>query len=365
MSGLIRIPMLAAAALAALTVACQPAAPAVSRPPAPTPAATPAPAMLTAAQIGVADPGLEVSLWGDPAGISGQLQLAQEAGAVWIKQRFEWRNIEPTARGRFVWAESDRIVDAVNASGLKLIVRLDSQPAWSSSRVSFPTNGPPDDPRDFANFVGALATRYAGRIQAYEVWDQPNLATHWGDRRPDPGEYTHLLRAAYSAIKAADPGGLVVSAALAPTTRYDETSVPDLIYLRSMYGANAKGAFDVLGMNAPGFKAPPCMDPQQVAEDPSLTNDDQTLPVEGRRIYAFRHIEDVRGIMSDRGDGNKPIGVLAMGWSANISQESPDVWHAVSPDTAATYRADAFSCARADWSPWIGFMTLSTSELSQ
>ena len=39
-----------------------------------------------------------------------------------------------------------------------------------------------------------------------------------------------------------------VSAALLPTTRYDETVVPDLIYLRSMYGSNVKGAFDVLGV---------------------------------------------------------------------------------------------------------------------
>lgn len=152
-----------------------------------------------------------------------------------------------------------------------------------------------------------------------------------------------MLRGAYGAIKSADPDAIVVSAALAPTTRYDETSVPDLIYLRSLYGATVKGFFDVLGVNASTFSAPACMDPQQVAEDATFTHDDQTLPVEGRRVYAFRHVEDVRSIMVDRGDAAKPIVVLAM-----------------SPAT----QAEAFACAGERWSPWIGFLTVTAAQPS-
>jgi polysaccharide biosynthesis protein PslG len=323
--------------------ACESALPAASSQPTPAPAATiaptPVPKMLTDGQIGVADSAMAVSLWDRPAATAGELEGARAGGATWVKQQFEWRNMQPDAKGQLQWAEADRIVDAVTASGLKLIVRVDSQPAWASSRITFPGDGPADDPRDFADFVQALATRYKGRIQAYEIWDQPNLASHWGNRRPDPGEYTRLLRGAYSAIKTSDPAALVISAALAPTTRYDETSVPDMIYLRSMYGANAKGAFDVLGVNATGFTAPACMDPQQVAEDPALTNDDRTLPVEGRHVYAFRHVEDVRGIMADRGDGDKPIAILELSSSS---------------------QSDAFACARERWSPWIGFITVAS-----
>jgi polysaccharide biosynthesis protein PslG len=329
-------------AVALASTACESVVPAVSPPPEPGPVATaapqPAPVMLTDGQIGVADRATAVSLWDRPDQDSASdLDAARADGATWVKQQFEWRAIEPAAKGQFQWAEADRVVDAVTASGLKLIVSVDNQPSWAAARVTFPANGPADNPRDFADFVQALAMRYQGRIQAYEIWDQPNLASRWGNRRPDPGEYTRLLRAAYPAIKQSDPQALVVSAALAPTTRYDETSVPDLLYLRSMYGANAKGSFDVLGVNATGFTAPACMDPQQVAENPALTNDDQTLPVEGRRVYAFRHVEDVRGIMSDRGDGNKPIGILQLSPAA---------------------QADAFACARENWSPWIGFVTV-------
>jgi hypothetical protein len=318
--------------------------------------------MLTVGQIGLADPAAAVSLWNHPLTTSRDLELARSAGFKWVLQRFEWRNIEPDARGQRVWTEADRVVDASAASGLKMIVQVDNQPRWASTKIAFPASGPPDDPQDLADFLTALASRYKGRIQVYEVWHNPNLASAWGQQRPDAGAYTRLLRAAYSAIKAADPQALVVSAGLAPTTLYDETSVPDLIYLRSMYGANVKGAFDVMGVDAPGFKAPPCVDPQTVVEDPSLTNNDQTLPLDGRRIYAFRHVEDVRGIMSDRGDGNKPIGVLEMGWTSDPRPDSAQHWRAVSEQEQASYLVAAFKCARELWSPWIGFMTVSLAD---
>ena len=342
-------------------VACQPIPAAPPTPPAqaaPPVVASPSPAMLTAAQIGVADPAVTTSLWGNAATTNRDLELARNAGFKWIKQQFEWRNIEPDAKGQLQWAEADRIVDAVTAAGFKMIARVDDQPKWASTKVTFPAVGPPDNPQDFADFLTALAARYKGRIQAYEVWDEPNVASRWGEKRPDPGEYTRMLRAAYTGIKGADPQALVVSAALLPTTRYDETVVPDLIYLRSMYGSNVKGAFDVLGVDARGYKAAPCMDPQQVADDPTLSNNDQTLPVEGRRVYAFRHVEDVRIIMADRGDGNKPIGVLDMGWTTDSRAESPDHWHALSEQDQATYLADGFRCAREQWTPWIAFMTV-------
>ena len=35
------------------------------------------------------------------------------------------------------------------------------------------------------DFVYAVADRYKGRIRAYEVWNEPNLAREWGGRLPD------------------------------------------------------------------------------------------------------------------------------------------------------------------------------------
>ncbi len=62
---------------------------------------------------------------------------------------------------------------------------------------------------ELAEFMGFLAGRYAGRVQAYEVWNEPNL--HWAwPSGPDPGEYAQMLRAVAPSIRAADPAAKVI-----------------------------------------------------------------------------------------------------------------------------------------------------------
>ena len=42
-----------------------------------------------------------VSLWGHPETTERDLKLAKDAGFTWVKQRFEWRYIEPKKRNKF------------------------------------------------------------------------------------------------------------------------------------------------------------------------------------------------------------------------------------------------------------------------
>ena len=79
-----------------------------------------------------------------------------------------------------------------------------------------------------------------------------------------------------------------------------------------MYAAGARDSFDVLGVHAQPFKADPCADPAVVAQSPELTNNDPSPP-ELKRIYAFRHVEDIRELMVQQGDGAKQMAVLEMG----------------------------------------------------
>src|SRR3990172_9581222 len=67
---------------------------------------------------------------------------------------------------------------------------------------------------DFARFVGDLARFGADGI---EVWNEMNLDREWPMGEIDPARYTELLRQSYAAIKAANPGTLVISGAPAPT----------------------------------------------------------------------------------------------------------------------------------------------------
>src|SRR5689334_4955023 len=126
--------------------------------------------------------------------------LVRDMGFGWLKQQVAWRDVS-NARGGYDWYRTDWIVKLAEERGLKLLIRLDHQPIWSQADPSKPVpNGPPGNLEDFGDFCSALATRYAGRIAAYEVWNEPNLAREWGEQPPDPAGYVALLKACYLGI---------------------------------------------------------------------------------------------------------------------------------------------------------------------
>lgn len=294
--------------------------------------------------------GMQVFMWWRPEVASRDLQAVRDAGFTWVKVGFGWRDVEGAGKGVYDWSRTDRIVEMANAEGIDLLVRIDHQPSWAGG--GFPTNGPPDDLADLTDFLSAVATRYRGRIRAYEVWNEPNLAREWGGRVPDPGEYVRLLGASYRAIKAADPGAMVISAGLSPTGSWTDEARPDDWYLRSMYeamGRTSDGYLDVLGAHGAGYLNPPEIDPAEVEANPALG---------GHRAFAFRRVEDLRAIMVEYGDSGKQIALLEFGWTSDPRPESPYHWHAVSEETKADYLVRAYRYAGEHWSPWIGLMSL-------
>jgi hypothetical protein len=354
------------AACAVALTACAPGAPSTRSTAQPTsPKPTAAPTRVVAAPIvrlvegnRVASPSaaVHVFLWGNADTTDRDLQLARDAGFTWVKQRFEWRYIEKNRKNSFEWQEPDRIVDAVNRAGLGMVARIDNQPEWARKDGIFPASGPPDQMEDWKDYVEELAERYRGKILAYEIWNEPNLAREWGGAPPDPVAYTELLRVSYEAIKKVDPNALVISAGLSPTTEQTDRATPDTVYLKAMYQAGAAPYFDALGVHAPGFKSTPEADPADVARDPALTNGDPSL-VDLRRAYTFRHAEDMRQVMVQNGDQGKQVAIMEMGWTSDTRPGSPYAWHAVTEDQKADYLARAYRYAQQSWSPWVGIMS--------
>jgi len=302
--------------------------------------------------------GMQCFLWYHPEVASRDVQLVKDAGFGWIKQGIGWRDVE-SAKGVFDWSRVDRIVQWCQEQGLDLLFRVDHQPAWARSECAGPgEQGPPVNLQDYADFLSALASRYRGKVRAYEIWNEPNLAREWCNQPPNAAEYVALLKIAYQAIKAADPEALVITAGLAPTTEISARARPDVMFLREMYEAGAKPYFDVLGVHGAGYKAPPEMDPGEVARDPVLTNNDPS-PEELKRVYCFRHVEDLRAIMVEYGDADKQVAVLELGWTVDRRPDSPYYWHRVeNGKVQADYLVRAYRYAKEHWTPWIGLMSL-------
>lgn len=312
-------------------------------------------------QMNSPDYGMQVFLFWKEEIADRDLQLVQDAGFTWVKQEFPWREIEPVNKGDFDWSRTDRIMDQIDKHGLKVIVRIGVQPQWAGG--GFPEVGPPDNMQDLADFLTAVATRYKGRIDAYQIWNEPNLAREWGNRPPNAAEYTEMLRISHDAIKAVDPFALVISAGMAPTTRNDDVARPDTYYIQEMYQAGAAPWFDALGAHAPGYAAPPEMDPAEIARTPGMANPgdfkpENGVPEELRRVYGFRHVEDIRQIMVNNGDQDKKVVLLEFGWTIDPRPDSPYKWHAVTPEQQDQYFQRAYAYAKENWRPWIGVMSL-------
>ncbi|MGQ9683421.1 MAG: cellulase family glycosylhydrolase, partial [Anaerolineae bacterium] len=319
-----------------------------------TPTASPMPPTPTAApskgiRLNSPEYGMQCFLWWRPEVGSRDVQAVKQAGFNWIKLGVGWRDVE-TSKGQFNWVQLDDVAKWIGEQQIDLIVRLDHQPAWSSGGSE--VNGPPNNYADFGDFCFALASRYKGRFRAYEVWNEPNLAREWGGRPPNPAQYVALLKVAYQRIKQADPNAIVVSAGLTPTGTNDATAMPDDVYLERMYqamGGNSTGYFDALGAHAPGYKAPPEIDPAEAAANKAAYG--------GERFFCFRRVEDLRRIMVKYGDEGKQIWILEMGWTSDTIHPNY-AWHAVTEEQKADYLVRAYQYAKKNWSPWIGLMSL-------
>lgn len=307
------------------------------------------------------DYGMQVFLFWQEEVADRDLRLVKEADFNWVKQEFAWRELEGAGKGAFDWARTDRIMDQIDSYGLKVIVRLGVQPGWATPNLPMPEVGPPDNMQDWADYVAAVATRYKGRVDAYQIWNEPNLAREWGERPPSPAEYTEMLRVSYQAIKNVDPYPIIISAGMAPTTRNDNVAKPDVYYIQEMYDAGAAAYFDALGAHGPGYKAAPETDPAEIANTPGLAlpgDFENNVPEELRRVYGFRHVEDIRAIMERNGDSAKKIVLLEFGWTIDPRPSSPYYWHAVTQEEQAQYFERAYAYAKANWQPWIGVMSL-------
>ena len=350
-------PAQASAPTTAPTAAPEAAATAAPAPtqakPSPT-AQPPAPTPVVKASDPMASPdyGVQAFLWWQPEVADRDLQLTKDAGFGWVKQLVSWQDVEGAGKGQYDWTNLDRIVDQAQQHGLKLIVRVSQdpdRPFWAGN--------PPDNAGHFADFLAAMASRYQGRIQAYQVWNEPNLAREWGGRRPDPAGYAWLLKTAYSAIKGVDPNTTVITAGMAPTGTDTEIAMPDMKFYDQMYQAmkgNSDGYFDMLGVHAAGFAAPPEISPDQTAADKPNYG--------GERFFAFRHVEDVRKLMERYGDQDKRVAILEFGWTTDNRPDSPYYWHGAGAGidelTQGCYLLGALKYAKDNWRPWIGLMSM-------
>ena len=279
------------------------------------------------------------------------LNIIDGAGFHWVKQQVEWKVIQPNGPGDQAFGDLDNIVGAANTTHTKILLSIVQAPLWA--RVA-PDKPYPRNPADLANFMTLLATHYRGKVQAYEIWNEENFAREVGPGNINPGNYVELLKAAYTAVKAADPSATVLSGAPTPTGVNDPNiAMDDNAYLQQMFayqGGVVKNYFDVLGAHAEAWANPP----EATVGSPEPAN---VTGFNNHPSFFFRRLEDYRRTMLAAGAGTKPV------WETEFGYDScPDPAPAppgyeyckwVTEQQQADYMVRAFKYARANY-PWLG-----------
>ena len=253
--------------------------------------------------------------------LARELALYQGMGVSWLRVDVDWSAIEAT-EGVYDWSDLDAVVDA--AVGFNILGVIAYSPLWATSDTG-ETHAPPSTLSDYSGFCTAAATRYAGKIQAWEIWNEPNLINFW-TTDADPVVYTDMVQAAYPAIKAADSGALVIAGALSPATTSGGSIAPEE-FTASCYTEGIQGYFDAWSVHPYCFPA----DPQDSSTD--SWNTFQRLPL----VYA----EMVTG-----GDDGKQIWLTEFGAPTGTDEA------AVTEDEQADQLESGLGQAHA-WS-WVG-----------
>jgi hypothetical protein len=214
-----------------------------------------------------------------------------QSGAGYARFFMFWQTIEPK-RGRFDEFTLKAYEHALASlpAGTRALFVVVGTPPWAGGR--FNSHASPRHPAEYASFLHYLAGRFAGKVAAWEIWNEPD-APIWFTG--NAAQYTALLKVAYPAVKSADPNATVVTGGLTGNNFH---------FLQQLYADGAKGSFDVVSdhtdtacnLNPPG----------------RFTRDR-----DGRiNQFSFLGYREVHKVMLANGD-NKPIWLTEMGWDTS------------------------------------------------
>jgi arabinogalactan endo-1,4-beta-galactosidase len=247
------------------------------------PTAHAAPPAVPAAGYGFGD-GAQMT-WLGSADVNRELDAVANTTASWLRVLIPWTKIE-TAKGQYDWGQTDLVINAATARGLKVLGVIAFSPDWARPGGSYFTT-PPNNVADYADFSSVVAQRYGSRVSNWQLWNEPNLPLFFGGTPHNAPRYTELVKAAYPAIKAVQPNSTVVLAGL---SRLPGDESPPA-FMEKMYAAGAKGSFDAAA-------AHPYVFPSGFAANPE---------------NGWSDVGAVHDVMAANGDGGKRIWITELG----------------------------------------------------
>ena len=137
----------------------------------------------------------------------------------WHRSSIPWASIQIKMWGYdYYWKEADEMVNHSIKYELQTIWTLAFTPWWCSSKPNASIYDkdyytyPPKDMNSWYEFVKKIATRYKGKITAWEIWNEEDLNYFW---KGSVEQYVEITKYAYLALKEVDENNTVVMGGLA------------------------------------------------------------------------------------------------------------------------------------------------------
>ena len=260
---------------------------------------------------------------------TAQIADVKALGTHWVRVFATWPDLEPQ-RGVYApnWVASYEQLFRALPAGSKVIIVVVDTPSWESGSSNPHT--PPSNPNDYAAFLGFLAHQWAGRVAAYEIWNEEDAAKWWSGG-PNPAAYAQLLKATYPVVKAADPSTEVVLGGLTGN---------DYPFLQGVYEAGGKGSFDVVGVHTD--TACNVLSPYSFLRG-----------LDGRMVPdSFLAYREVHATMLANGD-EKPIWMTELSWRTTNATCQEGAFAGQKPqgvtlEEQATFLSQAYHCLAQD-----------------
>lgn len=141
----------------------------------------------------------------DAAKMRAFASLAALAGVSGVRDRLTWGDLEPAPGSWVAQSRYDESARVLSDAGLRVLQVFHGTPGWACTPGldgAAAVKRYPRDLRDQYRFCRALAARFKGRVQAWEPWNEANIAG-FGGHTSD--EMCSLQKASFLGFKAGDP----------------------------------------------------------------------------------------------------------------------------------------------------------------
>ncbi|MCB0018182.1 MAG: hypothetical protein KDE09_10370, partial [Anaerolineales bacterium] len=140
---------------------------------------------------------------------------ARVLGAAWTRVQFQWADVQPEEPGSWVETVPDEDIVGQVEAGRLVVGLLIGIPEWARDEADLPAGLylAPDDPDNlWAGFVREAVSRYAGTIDHWVIWNEPDiwdpdaLGHTWDGSEAD---FARLLKVAYLVAKETNPDAVI------------------------------------------------------------------------------------------------------------------------------------------------------------